>query len=66
MKHVCNQSEIKWNMVDQLKTASSGTLETVAGAALKEVERRQQQELASPDGSHSKNREISLQSGLLT
>ena len=45
-------------MAEQLKTASLGTLETVTGAALKEVERRQQ-ELASPDG----GREVSLQSG---
>ena len=64
VKHVCNQTERRRNLADQLKTASRGTLETVAGAALKEVEKRQQQdqELASPDGSHSKDREISLQS----
>ena len=62
VKHVCNQTERRRNLAEQLKTASTGTLETVAGAALKEVERRQQQELASPDGSHSKDREISLQS----
>ena len=43
---------------EQLTTASLGTLETVAGAALKEVERRQQ-ELPSPDS----GREVSLQSG---
>ena len=61
VKHVCNLTERRRNMANQLKTASSGTLETVAGAALKEVERRQ--ELASPDGSPSMNREISLQSG---
>ena len=45
-------------MTEQLTTASLGTLETVAGAALKEVERRQQ-ELPSPDS----GREVSLQSG---
>ena len=50
-------------MAEQLKTASQGTLETVAGVALKEVEKRKKQDLASPDSSHSKNREISLQSG---
>ena len=61
VKHICNQSERRRNFAELLKTSSQGTLETVTGAALKEVERRK--ELDSSGGSHSKNREISLQSG---
>ena len=36
VKHQCNQSERRRNMAEQLKTASRGTLETVAGIAVKE------------------------------
>ena len=61
VKHICNQSERRRNFAELLKTSSQGTLETVTGAALKEVERRK--ELDSSGGSHSKNRDISLQSG---
>ena len=56
--HDCTVTSRRRNISEHLKTASQGTLETVTGAALKEVERRQQ-ELAGPDGS----REVSLQSG---
>ena len=63
VKHVCNQTERRRNIAEQVKTASQGTLETVAGIAVKEVERRKEQDLASRDSSHSKNREISLRSG---
>ena len=49
VKHNCNVTERRLNMVEQLRTASKTTLETVTGAGLKEVERRQQG-LASAGG----------------
>ena len=58
VKHICNQRERRLNMAEQLRTASKGTLETVTGLGLKEIERRQQ-DPASPDG----GRQVSLQSG---
>ena len=64
VKHVCNQTERRRNIANQLKSASRGTLETVTGEGLKEVERLQRidEDLASSDRSHSQNREISLKS----
>ena len=49
VKHNCNMTERRLNMVEQLRTASKTTLETVTGAGLKEVERLQQG-LASAGG----------------
>ena len=48
VEHVCNQTERRRNMANALKSASRGTLETVVGEGLKEVQRRQEK-LASPD-----------------
>ena len=47
-------------MANALKSASRGTLETVVGEGLKEVQRRQEK-LASPDSTQRKN-EVTLKS----
>ena len=60
VEHVCNQTERRRNMANALKSASRGTLETVVGEGLKEVQRRQE-ELASPDSTQRKN-EVTLKS----
>ena len=60
VEHVCNQTERRRNMVNKLKSVSSGTLETVLGEGLKEFQRRQE-ELTSPDSNQRKN-EVTLKS----
>ena len=58
VKHVCHQTERRRNMANDLKSVSSGTLETVLGEGLKEFQRRKE-DLASAGG----GREVSLRSG---
>ena len=62
VEHVCNQTQRRQNMSADLRSASRGTLETVVGEGLKEVQRRQE-ELASPspDSTRRKN-EVTLKS----
>ena len=60
VKHVCNQTERRRNLAEQLRTSSQGTLETVLGEGLKEALRRDE-ELASSDSTHGKD-QLSLKS----
>ena len=63
VKHVCNQTKRRRNTANQLKSASCGTLETITGEGLKEVERLQKidKDLANPERSQNQN-QISLKS----
>ena len=60
VKHICNKTEERRNRSNDLKSLSSGTLETILGEGLKEAQRRQQ-EKGSPDSTQRKN-EVTLKS----